>query len=163
MTEKIEINRKTIYLTIDNVRFESENGIEEQDNQFVAFIKNTPPTEIFFGELLKDENDETIIYESYDDARKNIINRFAKEIYPPNFLNPLEYNKENLSEIMHKILVYDLGKSNSDNIDESIEGVMTECSLAANHPYLPSSATIVDIKNAKKTISFFEIKGIRKV
>jgi len=31
MTEEIEINRQTIYLTIDNVRIETENGIEEQE------------------------------------------------------------------------------------------------------------------------------------
>ena len=58
MKERLEINRQIIYLTIDNVRIDTENGIEEKDNQFVAFIKNEQPNDLNLEEQVKNNKGE---------------------------------------------------------------------------------------------------------
>ena len=160
MTEKIVINRQVVYLTIDRLRFENEDGVNEQENQFVAFIKNTPPNDIIVGEQIKNNDGENTIYESFEKAKESIIIRLKKEIYPPNFLHPLNYTKENLSEIMFKELIYKLGTPNNNSVEETIIGVMTTCSLASNPPYLPATATIECNDGKIRKISFFEIINI---
>lgn len=42
MTEQILINRQQIYLTIDKVKLKTDNGLEEQENQFVGYLMTDP-------------------------------------------------------------------------------------------------------------------------
>jgi hypothetical protein len=162
MTERILINRNELYLTIDNVRIETEKGIEEKNNQFIAFFKDTPPNELNYGEQLKDKNGRNIVFPSFESAKDYAFSLLKKIVYPPNFLHPLRYKKEDLDEILHKRLIFDIGSNNNENISETIEGVMVSCSLAANPPYLPGIATITKNDGQEKKLTFFEIKQIRK-
>jgi hypothetical protein len=162
MKERLEINRQIIYLTIDNVRIDTENGIEEKDNQFVAFIKNEQPNDLNLEEQVKNNKGENIVFPSIDYARGFVVEKLKKTIYPPDFLHPLHYKKENLDELMHKELVYDIGKPNSDDIQDTIQGMMVECTLAANPPHLPGNATILLSGGSKRNLTFFDIKRIRK-
>src|SRR5690606_24999438 len=107
MTEQIQINRQTIYLTIENVKLETKNGIEEQENQFVGFFKLEPVTEISLGEQIKNPNGENLVFNSREQARNEISDILKRRIYPPSFLNPMDYTTNNLMEIMHKQLTFD--------------------------------------------------------
>lgn len=163
MTEQILINRQTIYLTIESVNLETEKGITEQENQFVVFFKYEPVTEISFGELLKDSNGVNIVFHSKEQAKNEISNILKRKIYPPSFLNPMEYTAENLAEIMHKELTFDIEDSNSGEIKETIIGTMTNCTLAsssypANMPY----SVRINTKNGERSLRITELKGIRR-
>lgn len=160
MTEQIQINRQIIYLTIDSVKLETEKGIEEQENQFVAFFKNEPVNEVSLGEQIKDENGENIVYPSREQARAEVIEILKRRVYPPSFLNPMDYRVHNLAEIMHKELTFDIGNPNTDEIQESIQGVMTNCTLASNPPNLPASVRIMT-NNGERRLSIIELKRIR--
>ena len=74
--------------------------------------------------------------------------------------HPQEYRKENLEEIMHKPLKIGIGNKNSDEITEVIEGVIIDCTLAANLPHLPGTARILTVDGQIKRKNFFEIKSI---
>ena len=74
--------------------------------------------------------------------------------------HPQEYRKENLKEIMHKPLKIGIGNTKSDEITEVIEGVITECTLAASLPHLPGTAQILTADGNIKRKNFFEIKSI---
>ena len=161
MTEKILINRNEIYLTIDNVRFETEKGIVEKNDQFIAFYKNSPPNEIIFGEQFKDKNGKNVVFPSIEIAREYALATLKKAIYPPDYLHPLHYKKENLDEIMNKKLKFDIGSANNEIVNDTIEGVLTFCTLAANPPHLPATATIITAEGQEKKFNFFEIKSIR--
>ena len=163
MTEQIIVNRNTIFLTIDNVRIETKNGIEEKDDQFIAYIKETPPNEVSLGTLVKNNKRENIIFNSIGDARESIITKLKKSVYPPDFLNPLHYNIENISELLHKKLIYDVGHVNRHEIEKTIEGTMIEFSLAANSTVLLAGAKIVLINGEEKDLAFTDIKRIIRI
>lgn len=161
MTEQIQINRQVIYLTIESVKLETENGIEEQENQFVGFFKLEPVTEVSLGEQVKNPNGENLVFNSREQARNEISDILKKRIYPPSFLNPMDYTTNNLMEIMHKQLTFDIGNFNSDEIQETIIGTMTNCTLASNPPNLP--ATVRIMTNAgERRLSIAELKRIRR-
>ena len=162
MTEKIEINRQALYLTIDNFKVETKDGIEIKANQFVVYFKYEPPTEIILGEQIKNDEGGNAVFDSADDAKSFAVEKLKRTIYPPNFLHPLKYTTENLGELMHKELIYDIGNPNSTEITETFEGVMTGYSLAANPPYMPATATILSIDGSEKDLTFFDIKRIRR-
>lgn len=163
MTEQIQINRQTIYLTIDNVRLETKNGIEEQENQFVGYFKTDPPNEINIGELIKNHNGETAIFHSIEQARNEISEMLKRKIYPPSFLNPMDYTVQNLAEIMHKELTFDIEDSNSDEIQENIPGIITNCTLASasNPPNMPFSIRIMT-NNGERRLRIDKLKRIRR-
>lgn len=161
MTEQIQINRQVIYLTIDSVKLETENGIEEQENQFVGFFKLEPVTGISFGEQIKNANGDNVVFHSREQAKNEISEMLKRDIYPPSLLNPMDYTKDNLSEIMHKELTFDIGNFNSDDIQESILGVMTNCTLAANPPNLPATVRIMT-NTGERRLSIAELKRIRR-
>lgn len=163
MTEQIQINRRTIYLTIESVKLETEKGIVEQENQFVGFFKYEPVTEISLGEQLKTADGENIVFHSREQAKNEIQNILKRKIYPPSFLDPMEYTSENLAEIMFKELTFDIGDFNSDQIQENIIGTMTNCTLAsssypANMPYSVKIMT----NNGERSLRITELKRIRK-
>lgn len=162
MTERIFINRNILYLSIDNVRIETQNGIEEKDDQYVAFLKDSETNPLNFGEQVKDSDGENIVFYSPQQAKEYIVAELKKSIYPPNFINPLRYTKENLSEIMHKKLFFDIGQVNNADIEETIEGTMTECFLAVNPPNLPAQAKIITSNREEIEIDFFRLKRIRR-
>jgi hypothetical protein len=74
--------------------------------------------------------------------------------------HPQEYRKENLKEIMHKPLKIGIGNTKSDEITKVIEGVITECTLAASLPHLPGTAQILTADGNIIRKNFFEIKSI---
>ena len=163
MTEQIQINRQTIYLTIESVKLETENGIVEQENQFVGFFKYEPVTEISFGEQIKNTNGENVVFHSIEQAKKEISEMLKKNVYPPTFLNPMDYTADNLMEIMHKELTFDIGNFSSDEIKESIIGTMTNCTLAtvSNPPNMPYSVRIMT-NIGERRLRITELKRIRR-
>lgn len=161
MTEQIQINRQTIYLTIENVRIETKNGIEEQKNQFVGFFKYNPPTSIIFGEQIKNADGENVIFNSSELAKNTIINQLEKTVYPPSFLKPMSYTKKNLPEIMYKELIFDIGNFSTDEINETIVGKITNCTMASNSSISPVSVRIMTNKGERR-LSISEIKNIRR-
>lgn len=161
MTEQIQINRQTIYLTIENVKLETENGIVEQENQLVGFFKYEPVTEISLGEQIKNTNGENVVFHSREQARNEIVEMLKRKVYPPSFLNPMGYIVDNLAEIMHKELTFDIGNFNSDEIQESIQGTMSNCTLASNPPNLPATVRIMT-NTGERRLSIAELKRIRR-
>ena len=161
--ERIIINRNNIWLTFDNLRIENENGIEEFEEQIICFYKLTEPDGVIYGQQLTDSNNERLIYNSIEQARQEVSSFLKNDIYPPNYIHPLEYTKENISEIMNKILIFDVGTQNSEKIQESIVGAMTNCTLASNPPHLPGTAriTLLDGRTQKR-FDFFQIKRVRR-
>lgn len=160
-TIQININRIPYWLTFDRIKIETDKGIEEIENKIICFYKSTPPNDINYGTQLKNADNIGIVFESTQNAREHAINFLESIVYPPNFIHPLHYKKENLSEIMHKSLIFDIGLQNSDEITESLEGIMTNCTLASNPPYLPGTARIETNQGQTRTFNFFEIKRIR--
>ncbi len=161
-TERIIVNRNYIWLTFDNLRRETENGIEESENEIVCYYKLEEPNEINYGMQLVDSNDVRLIYNSVEHAKQEVTAFLINDVYPPNYLNPLEYTKENLSEIMDKILIFDIGNQNSDDIQESLVGAMTNCTLASNPPHLPGTARVTLLDGSERRLDFFQIKHIRR-
>jgi hypothetical protein len=162
ITTEITVNRNIFYLTTDNFRIETTNGYFEHEDKFVAFWKKTPADAIVLGEQIKSENGENIVFSSTQEAKDYIIEKLEKRIYPPDFFQPLHYTKENLSEIMYKQLIFDIGQAQSEDIEESIRGKLIECTLASNPPFLPGMGTIITANGISKKLTFFEIKRIRR-
>ena len=163
MTEQIQINRQTIYLTIESVKLETENGIIEQENQFVGFFKYEPVTKISFGEQIKNANGENVVFHSIEQAKNEISVMLKKSVYPPTFLNPMNYTANNLMEIMHKELIFDIGDFSSDQIKESILGTITNCTLASasNPPNMPYAVRIMT-NIGERRLRITELKRIRR-
>lgn len=162
MTTQITVNRNIFYLTTDNIRIETNNGFFVHEDKFVAFLKNTPANAIVLGEQIKSDDGENMVFSSTQQAKDYVVEKLEKSTYPPDFFHPLQYTKENLSEIMHKQLIFDIGQAQSEDIEESIRGKMVECSLASNPPFLPGKATIITTNGITKKLTFFEIKRIRR-
>jgi hypothetical protein len=162
MTTEITVNRNIFYLTTDNFRIETANGYIEHEDKFVAFWKKTPADAIVLGEQIKSENAENIVFSSRQEAKDYAVEKLEKSIYPPDYYHPLDYTKENLSEIMHKQLIFDIGQAQIEDIKESIRGKMIDCTLASNPPFLPGTATIITTNGITKKLTFFEIKRIRR-
>lgn len=80
MTEKIQINRQIIYLTIDNVRVETNTGVQEHENQFVAFVKKERLNEINLGEQVKNAKGENVVFNSREQAKEFVIKDLKKNI-----------------------------------------------------------------------------------
>lgn len=77
------------------------------------------------------------------------------------FKHPLSYLKEDIGEIMNIPIILDIGSSNSDEITETIQGIIFHCSLAGNSPNQPVSVKI-ELNNGEiRSLSMFEIKRIR--
>lgn len=162
MTTQITVNRNIIYLTTDNIRYETINGIFVHEDKFVAYWKQTPPSFIVHGEQIKYDDGENIVFSSTQEAKDYVVEKLEKSIYPPDYYHPLDYTKENLSEIMHKQLIFDIGQAQIEDTEESIRGTMIECALASNPPFLPGTATIKTTNGITKKLTFFEIKKIRR-
>jgi hypothetical protein len=160
--ERIIVNRNYIWLTFDNLRKESANGIEELENEIVCYYKLEEPNGINYGMQLVTSSGVRLIYNSVEHAKQEVTAFLLKDVYPPNYLNPLEYTEENLSEIMDKILIFDIGNQNSDDIQESLVGAMTNCTLASNPPHLLGTARVTLLDGSKKVLDFFQIKQIRR-
>jgi len=158
MHEKLLINRNTKYLTIDNVRIKTRSGIEERSNQFVAFVKDTAPTEVNLGEQVKTDDGQNAIFTSFEEARNSAILSLERSTYPPDFFHPLIYSKDNISEIMHKYLAFDI-VNNGDEI-ETVFGIMTKCVFSVS--MTPGRFTIVTEGGKTKQPNFLELKAIRR-
>lgn len=160
MHEKLLINRTTKYLTVDNVRIKTASGIEEKNNQFVAFIKDTKPTEVNLGEQIKNADGQNAVFTSVDEARKYVTHSLVRSTYPPDFLHPLKYTKDNISEIMHKYLAFDIAKNEAVDEIETVNGIMTECVFSVSST--PGRFTIVTNGGKTKRPNYWELKAIRR-
>ena len=110
MTTEITVNRNIFYLSIDNFRIETPNGYFEHEDKFVAFIKNTSANIVVVGEQIKSEDGKNIVFISRQEATDYVVDKLKKSTYPPDFLHPTQYTKENLSEIKDKQLIFDITK-----------------------------------------------------
>jgi len=77
--------------------------------------------------------------------------------------NPIDLTKDDLNEIMHIPLLIGIGDINKIEALESLEGEIIECSLAANPPHLPAIATFQTKNGNIRSLTFFEIKWIKKL
>lgn len=66
--KEIEINEVTIWLVIEPIRMNTKNGLEIISNEFICYYNFNKPTDIIFGELIKDENNRPKIFESSNSA-----------------------------------------------------------------------------------------------
>lgn len=160
--EQILINRNPIYLTTDNVRTNDGKQVIERDDLFTAFIREEEPNEIVLGEQVMDIDGNIKVFPSRQEAREYVIRELRRTIYPPDYLHPLHYNTNNLHEILHKQLIFDIGNPNSEDIEETIEGRIVHCKLAGNSPNLPTSAVIRLNNGDERELTFFDIKRIRR-
>ena len=79
------------------------------------------------------------------------------------FKRPIDYKKEELHEIEHKLMRIEIGSAQSNEITEVIEGTIYECYLAANAPYLPVRANILTKNGDKRSFDFFEMKRFSEI
>jgi len=162
MTTEITVNRNIFYLSIDNFRIETPNGYFEHEDKFVAFIKNTSANIVVVGEQIKSEDGKNIVFISRQEATDYVVDKLKKSTYPPDFLHPTQYTKENLSEIKDKQLIFDIGQAQNEDIEETVSGKIIEFTLASNPPFLPVIAKIITTNGIIKRLSFLEIKRIRR-
>lgn len=73
----------------------------------------------------------------------------------------MEYTVENLPEIMHKELWFDVGDSDSDEIKESFQGKITNCTLASASmpPNMPYSVRIITDRGERS----FHIEKLKRI
>jgi hypothetical protein len=64
---------------------------------------------------------------------------------------------------MHIPLRIGIGDMNKIEFSESLEGEIIECSLAANPPHLPAIAKFRTNNGKIRSLTFFEIKWIKKL
>lgn len=72
-TEHVIIDENDVWISIDSLRISTQNGIEEQEGQFLCYISFKEPN-IFFGDLLRDDARKIILFENRADAREAAIN-----------------------------------------------------------------------------------------
>lgn len=157
---EVLINRKTYWLVVDNIRIETDELIEELENQITCFYSSKKPNDLFYGTQVKDDTNNVIRFKTAQEAIDYTVKFLENNVYPPDFLRPLSYRKENISEIMNKTLLFDIGLPNDNQVTETIKGILTECTMAAYPPHLPANVTIETLENQRRTFSFFEIKRI---
>lgn len=75
------------------------------------------------------------------------------------YKNPMDYTKEDISEIMHKPIKISLGEWESSEVKEEVIGEITFCNLAANPPFLPTSFHI-QTQTGERVIRVDKIKKI---
>ncbi|MBZ9730776.1 hypothetical protein LB467_13860 [Salegentibacter sp. JZCK2] len=75
------------------------------------------------------------------------------------YKDPMEYKKEDISEILNKPLKISIGQWGSDKIIEVITGEIIKCTLAANPPHQPASFR-VKTEKGEKSLSVASIKKI---
>lgn len=147
-TERIQINRNKIYLTIENLTKESVNGIVKIENQFVAFWNKDKPTSLNLGKQIKNLHGEKLVFCHVDQAKYKSIEILKNKIYPLDYLPPLKYTSENICEIMHKELVFEIEPNN-----EIIKGKIVECFPEPNSGSSPYNVWI-KTGNRKKKIGY---------
>lgn len=76
---------------------------------------------------------------------------------------PIHLEKEDLKEIMNIPLQIGIGPGNKNEVLETLEGKIIECSLAANPPNLPGVAEFQTNNGSIRRLTFFEIKWIKKL
>nr|WP_315207457.1 hypothetical protein [uncultured Flavobacterium sp.] len=77
------------------------------------------------------------------------------------FKNPLDYKQDDINEVMNIPIKIDIGKWESNDITETVEGIITNCTLASNHPHLPASFR-VQTEKGEKILSIIEMKRFRQ-
>jgi hypothetical protein len=77
--------------------------------------------------------------------------------------NPINFTKNDLPEIMNIPLQIWIGPAISNQITETLEGMIVKCSLAGNEPYLPGFAEFLLPNWRIRKFNFFEIKQIKKI
>ncbi|REG88541.1 hypothetical protein [Flavobacterium aquicola] len=78
------------------------------------------------------------------------------------YKSPMEYTKENISEVMNKPIKIFIGKWGSDEISEEINGEIIRCTVAANPPFLPATVR-VRVGNGERSFSIAEIKRFEDI
>jgi hypothetical protein len=158
MIEKYNINRKYVWLTYENIFEKNEDNLLESLGYICSFNLEEPG--LISGESFKDENSKDIIFNSIEDAKKYALTRLPNDIYPHNFLSPLSYDASNVSEIMHKPILLEIGLD-SDNIVKTIEGEIITCTSASNDRNLLASVRIKKANGEIEVCSVFEIQKFK--
>ncbi|WP_340201273.1 hypothetical protein [Ascidiimonas sp. W6] len=161
-TKIVIINRRSVWLTFGYLSNSEETCEREISKPVVCYFKLSQPRNLNYGEPIKNENEEILVFANKIEAQKEVCEILKAKIYPPNFKHPLEYTISDIAEIMHKQLVIDIGYIDSEEPTESLEGTIFYCSFAGNPSYLPMSASIKLRTNEEREVNVFEIKKIRK-
>lgn len=157
-TEKLLINQNEVWITIESIKLQTENGIEEQTNQFICYISYSEPIGTF-GTPLKNKNNNRKIFGSYNDAKKYAIEHLRIKLYPLNFHHPLEYNSTNVFEILYKNLLIDIG--DLENTTKTIEGKIVKCISTSNDGNSIGSITVEHSNGRMETYSIMDIKKFK--
>lgn len=159
MTETHIINRKEVWITYESILEENEDGLLESVGYVCSYNLEKPG--LISGESFKDEENETIKFQNIEDARSYALARLPYIIYPSYFLHPLNYNSSNISEIMHKPILIDIG-SDLENIEKTVEGKIITCTSASDNHHLLASVRVNKVNGEIKVYSIFEIQQFRK-
>jgi hypothetical protein len=161
-TEHLIINRSPVWITFDKIKSNHQDARSKALSFVVCYVKLSEPKNEDYGELLKNEQDEILVYANIDKARQRIINVLNTIIYPPDFLHPLEYTVYNVEEIMNKWLHIFIGAIDSEEISYCLKGVICQCSFAGNPSYLPVAVKVRRENKKEKIVHIFEMKKIEK-
>jgi len=152
-TQKLIINRNEVWISIESIKIETEEGLQEQSYQFICYISYSEP-EGFLGQPILDDNKERKIFTSVEAAKEYTIHLQRKVLYPSNFDNPLEYNSTNVFEILYKPILIDLD-------DTTIEGTIIRCTGTSNDHNSIGSVTVEKSNGKISSYSIMEIKKFR--
>jgi len=162
-TTKTKINGKDIWISVNPITEELPNGfLQDSENQYICFYSFTEPTGISYGAIFKDYNDNNKIFESAENAYSYAKKTLSDEIYPERFEHPLDYNLDNVSEIMNKSLIVDLGIWGEDEVKETILGKVVGVNLTNVGEINISSLKIEKENGITKFYSIMEILAFRK-
>lgn len=76
-TEQVVVGENNVWISIDSLRIETQNGIEEQQGKFLCYVSFVQPS-AFYGVILRDEINNIIFFENRQAAREAAIT-FATE------------------------------------------------------------------------------------
>lgn len=80
---RLEINERPLWLVIDQFRVYVEaNNSFVTTERFICYYKLKEPNTLFFGELIKDENDLPILFNSADEAEEYVTHQFRNNTLP---------------------------------------------------------------------------------
>ena len=72
--KEIKLTNRTVWLEIDQLRtYSADSGLIEDKSEFLCYFKLTETTQTIFGELIRDNNNKPIVFNSIEDAIEKAI------------------------------------------------------------------------------------------
>lgn len=152
---EIKVGENTIWLVVEPYRYGDQEGKNVEN--FICYFKLSPPNMFIYGELLKKEDGNPVIFDSVEKAIEYTSTFFNEKKF---YKHPLNYNKEEL----HKILNIPMRiKYKEQEISKVVVGSIKDFSVAYNPPNLPYKLHIETSENITFSINVFDIENFGNI